>query len=69
MSSFIMKNVAFWIVESHHQELFREQNLIHVLQIALTFLKTALVNNNLPYYMIHGRDLLIGRSTEKKGLD
>ncbi|XP_052245341.1 uncharacterized protein LOC127854298 isoform X2 [Dreissena polymorpha] len=66
ISSFIMKNVAFWTVESHHQEIFREQNLMHVLQIALKFLKTALVNNNLPYYMIHGRDLLIGRTTENE---
>ncbi|XP_052245345.1 uncharacterized protein LOC127854298 isoform X6 [Dreissena polymorpha] len=66
MSSFIMKNVVFWIVESHRQEIFREQNLMHVLQIALKFLKTALVNNNLPYYMIHGRDLLIGRTTENE---
>ncbi|KAH3770879.1 hypothetical protein DPMN_172176 [Dreissena polymorpha] len=66
MSSFIMKNVVFWIVESHRQEIFREQNFMHVFQIALTFLKTALVNNNLPYYMIHGRDLLIGRTTENE---
>ncbi|KAH3725157.1 hypothetical protein DPMN_050990 [Dreissena polymorpha] len=63
MSSFIMKNVAFWIVESHRQEIFREQNLMPVLQLALKFLKTALANNKLPYYMIHGRDLLIGRTT------
>ncbi|KAH3725151.1 hypothetical protein DPMN_050984 [Dreissena polymorpha] len=30
MSSYIMKNVAFWIVESHRQEIFREQNLMDV---------------------------------------
>ncbi|KAH3725135.1 hypothetical protein DPMN_050968 [Dreissena polymorpha] len=39
---------------------------MHVLQIALKFLKTALVDNNLPYYMIPGRDLLIGRTTENE---
>ncbi|KAH3718694.1 hypothetical protein DPMN_061500 [Dreissena polymorpha] len=66
MSSFIMKNVAFWIVESHCQKIFHEKNLMHVLQIALKFLKTAFINNNLPYYMINGRNLLIGRTTENE---
>ncbi|KAH3725143.1 hypothetical protein DPMN_050976 [Dreissena polymorpha] len=61
-----MKNVVFWIVESHRQEIFREQNRMHLLQIALKFLQTALVNNNLPYYMIPGRDLLVGRTTENE---
>ncbi|KAH3718661.1 hypothetical protein DPMN_061467 [Dreissena polymorpha] len=66
MSSYIMKNVTFWVVEAHSQEIFRDENLMHVLQIALKFLQTALVDNNLPYYMIPERNLLVGRTTEKE---
>ncbi|KAH3725139.1 hypothetical protein DPMN_050972 [Dreissena polymorpha] len=35
MSSYIMKNVTFWVVETHSQEIFRDEHLMHVLQIAL----------------------------------
>ncbi|KAH3770882.1 hypothetical protein DPMN_172179 [Dreissena polymorpha] len=66
MSSYIMKNVTFWVVETHSQEIFRYEHPMHVLQIALKFLQTALVDNNLPYYMIPERNLLVGRTTEKE---
>ncbi|KAH3725159.1 hypothetical protein DPMN_050992 [Dreissena polymorpha] len=49
-SSYIMKNVTFWVVETHRQEIFRDEYLMHVLQIALKFLQTALVDNYLHGY-------------------
>lgn len=61
ISSYMMKNVTFWIVENNPSELFAKENLIVLLQLGLELLKGALKNRCLPYYLIPKRNLFIGR--------
>lgn len=59
MTSYVMKNVAFWVAELNPPELFTEHNLFSTLQAALMFLNGCLKARHLPSYMIPERNLLI----------
>ncbi|XP_052788917.1 uncharacterized protein LOC128223670 isoform X1 [Mya arenaria] len=61
MSSYIVKNIVFWFIESTQQELFSKENMIEHLLSCLQMLQQAIRDNHLPYYMIPGRNLLIER--------
>ncbi|XP_045187960.1 uncharacterized protein LOC123545715 [Mercenaria mercenaria] len=63
MTSYIVKNVIFWIAELNDYEYFKENNLSLVLKLALLFLKQCVCRNNLPSYMIPERNLLSDRLT------
>ncbi|XP_045208793.2 uncharacterized protein LOC123560691 [Mercenaria mercenaria] len=64
MSSYIMKNIVFWIVETSPNERFSQQSLIDRLVDSLTYLKDCLSSNVLKSYMIAERNLFKGRITE-----
>ncbi|WAR01872.1 hypothetical protein MAR_008430, partial [Mya arenaria] len=61
VSSFIMKNIVFWLSEEYTADFFTAENLLETATIALTRLHKAIVDNHLPYYMIPGRNLLHNR--------
>ncbi|XP_060591191.1 uncharacterized protein LOC132746131 [Ruditapes philippinarum] len=64
ISSYMMKNVTFWMSELLPKELFRKENLINLLFLSLVFLKKCVsYSNGLPYYMIPGRNLLAEKLT------
>ena len=70
MSSYIMKNIVFWMVETNPPESFEQSYLIDRLTDALMILKQSLSSNNLRSYMIEDRNLFEGRisDTEKDRL-
>ncbi|KAL4239350.1 hypothetical protein ACF0H5_000167 [Mactra antiquata] len=61
MSSFMMKNITFWITETNPSEMFCRENLLLVLKLGLDMLIGSLRNKCLPYFMIPIRNLFIGR--------
>ncbi|KAL4239349.1 hypothetical protein ACF0H5_000166 [Mactra antiquata] len=61
MSSFMMKNITFWITETNPSEMFCRGNLLLVLKLGLDMLVGCLKNKCLPYFMIPTRNLFIGR--------
>ncbi|XP_045171797.2 uncharacterized protein LOC123533896 isoform X2 [Mercenaria mercenaria] len=62
ITSFIVKNVCFWMAELLPSTIFREEKLIEMCIFSLTFLKHCISSwNNLPYYMIPERNLLAGK--------
>ncbi|XP_053388936.1 uncharacterized protein LOC128551984 [Mercenaria mercenaria] len=61
ISSYIMKNITYWVSELLDSRVFQEQNLMLLLLIGLKFLKEAIDSNRLPYYMIPGRNLIFER--------
>lgn len=60
MSSYIMKNIVYWLVEEYPDEMFTLDTLFDTLMIALTFLRHAIKDNCCPYYMLPDRNLLSG---------
>ncbi|WAR30234.1 LOW QUALITY PROTEIN: hypothetical protein MAR_032776 [Mya arenaria] len=60
MSSYVMKNIVFWLVESKAQHFFTRENLFVELISSLHMLQQAIRDNHLFYYMIAGRNLLKG---------
>lgn len=66
MSSYIMKNVVFWMSESYPSNAFVPRNLLKLLSSALVILRHALTANHLAYYMIPQRNLLIGRASPQE---
>lgn len=66
ITSYIMKNLVFWVAESHDYSYFTVDNLINILQLALHDLKTRIVANWLPNYMIPERNLLANKLTRKQ---
>ncbi|XP_045165118.2 uncharacterized protein LOC123529017 [Mercenaria mercenaria] len=67
ISSYIMKNITYWICEFLPPFVFTEKNLLTVLVLSLRFLKLSLEKGNfLPYYMIPDRNLLAERLTPKE---
>ena len=66
MSSYIMKNILFWMVETKPKECFTGLNLIDGLIDGLVFLKECLRTNTLMSYMIEDRNLLQGRVTDEE---
>lgn len=62
VTSYMVKNVCFWIAEFLPAEIFKESNLVPLLIYSLRFLKCCICDRNfLPYYMIPERNLLAGR--------
>ncbi|XP_053406348.1 uncharacterized protein LOC128559165 [Mercenaria mercenaria] len=61
ISSYIMKNITFWMSELFGSHIFREENFIALMLVALRLLKVSIDNKCLPYYMIPGRNLLAER--------
>ena len=65
MSSYIMKNILFWMVETNPKEFFAGSNLIDRLTDGIVFLKECLYMKTLNSFMIEDRNLLQGRVTDK----
>ena len=57
MSSFVMKNVVFWLSEENAEEDFHIDNLCVMYNKALVKLREAVSTRSLPYFMIPGRNL------------
>ncbi|XP_060590670.1 uncharacterized protein LOC132745725 [Ruditapes philippinarum] len=66
MSSYLMKNVVFWLAELNDYNYFTQYALIVSLKKALAYLKHFVVTNNFPNYMIPQRNLLEGRLTHSQ---
>ena len=58
VSSFILKNIVFWLAETFEQHMFRPETLFTWIVRSLLLLKRAVQLNYLPYYMIPERNLL-----------
>jgi len=58
ISSFILKNIVFWLAETFEQHTFRDETLITWILRSLMLLKRAVERYVLPYYMIPERNLL-----------
>lgn len=61
ISSYIMKNVSYWMSERLDSNLFRDDKLFSLIIIGLKFLRFCIRSYNLPYYMIPERNLLYER--------
>ncbi|WAR13427.1 hypothetical protein MAR_027607 [Mya arenaria] len=61
LSSYMMKNIIYWTVESNPSDIFTPENLLNTLTLCLNKLQQCVKDNYLPYYMIPGRNLLIGK--------
>ena len=64
MTSFIMKNVSFWLAEMKPVEEFTPDLLIHRLMDVLTILRESIQAKQLKYYMIPERNLFTGKITD-----
>jgi hypothetical protein len=64
ISSYIMKNVTFWLSELLPRVEFRKGNLLALLFLSLRFLRSCISQRYMPYYMIPGRNLLAERLTD-----
>lgn len=60
ITSYVIKNIVFWISESSPVSLFTPSNLVSLLKRSLMFLTFCIRNNHLPNYMISDRNLLHG---------
>ena len=66
LTSFMMKNIVFWLAERNPQSLFTPDSLIQWLFNALKMLQKCLKNNMLPYYMIPYRNLFAGKMNQEQ---
>lgn len=66
VTSYMMKNVVFWLAEKYPQSMFRADTTFPWLIKALRFLKRALKHNQLSYYMIPDRNLLQEKNLSAK---
>lgn len=66
LSSFMMKNIVFWMSELNHKVLFTDESLVQWLFHALHLLEKSMELNFLPYYMIPERNLFTGKFKDKK---
>ncbi|XP_060607770.1 uncharacterized protein LOC132759914 [Ruditapes philippinarum] len=66
MSTYLMKNVVFWLAELNDYDCFTQYALIVALKKALAYLKHFVVTNNFPSYMIPQRNLLEGKLTHSQ---
>ncbi|XP_053395646.1 nucleotidyltransferase MB21D2-like [Mercenaria mercenaria] len=60
LTSYVVKNVIFWIVERTHAREFSPDLLVNLIQKSLHLIKCFLENNHFPNYMIPERNLLRG---------
>ncbi|XP_053395678.1 uncharacterized protein LOC128555900 [Mercenaria mercenaria] len=58
ITSYIVTNVVFWVVETNQESSFSPELLLKLVQKSLFFLKYCLENNHFPNYMIPDRNLL-----------
>ncbi|XP_045157092.2 uncharacterized protein LOC123523488 [Mercenaria mercenaria] len=58
ITSYIVKNVVFWVVETNQESSFSPELLLKLVQKSLFYLKYCLENNHFPNYMIPDRNLL-----------
>lgn len=66
ITSYIMKNVTFWLAELLPEDTFRKKKLLALIFLSLKFLKSAITHWNwLPYYMMPGRNLLAERFSSR----
>ncbi|XP_060565436.1 uncharacterized protein LOC132724575 [Ruditapes philippinarum] len=66
MSTYLMKNVVFWLAELNDYNYFTQHALLIALKKALAYLKHFVVTNNFPSYMIPQRNLLEGKLTHSQ---
>ena len=66
MSSFIMKNILYWIAEESEPEMFTPNTLLHFLIKSLSKLRKALQCGYLSYFMIPERNILFKKTTESQ---
>lgn len=66
VSSYMMKNVAFWLAENNSPSMFSPNTLFSWIVEALRKLKLFVEVNYLPYYMIPGRNLLVEKIGESE---
>lgn len=58
ISSYMMKNIVFWLSETYPRSMFKNDNLLLLVFKSLRMLKRSLRLFYLPYYMIEERNLL-----------
>lgn len=62
VSSYMMKNIMFWMAEQLPENIFKTDNLLYLIMLGLRILLRAVTDENfLPYYMIPDRNLLLGK--------
>lgn len=61
ITSFVMKNVLFWVIECCPQREFTPDTLVDRLADALHVLKSCIYDKELKYYMIPERNLFLGK--------
>lgn len=66
LSSYVIKNIVFWLSEMYPQEAFTSNSLMQLVRKALKMLKQSIEMNLLPYYMIPKRNLLKNLKQERK---
>lgn len=57
ITSYMLKNIVFWLAEVYPQSEFRPETLFKWIQKSLRILQRAATMNNIPYYMIPDRNL------------
>lgn len=62
ITSYMVKNVIFWISERYGNDVSTKENLIDFLQYGLMFMINCLNSNLLPNYMTPKRNLLLGKT-------
>jgi hypothetical protein len=60
LTSYVIKNVIFWVMEMTHVGQLSPSHIVYLIQKAIFFIKTCITNNHLPNYMIPERNLLKG---------
>ncbi|XP_045182230.2 uncharacterized protein LOC123540960 [Mercenaria mercenaria] len=70
LTSYVVKNVVFWIMEGTDQQILSPDIIVNLIQKSLYFIKYCLENNHFPNYMIPERNLLRGavNSMEKQNV-
>ncbi|XP_060584708.1 uncharacterized protein LOC132740754 [Ruditapes philippinarum] len=60
LTSYVVKNVIFWVMEMSDSCELSPSHLVNLIQKAIFFIKHCVINNHLPNYMIPERNLLRG---------
>jgi hypothetical protein len=60
LTSYVVKNVIFWVMEMTDSCQLLPSHLVNLIQKAIFFIKYCVINNHLPNYMIPERNLLRG---------
>lgn len=66
VSSYILKNIVFWLIENKPSDMFVPENLLKLTVAALENLYDGLRSRFVPYYMISDRNLLTGIVTDEE---